>query len=100
MTDRPPPDPRAPEERAPAPARPVEPQLRLHDRKAYVGFEPTPIAPGIRVSDFGMRVPDINYPFDISGGAATRYQKKRCTFGYLTLEIDADVIVTPPRAAS
>src|SRR5262245_5798109 len=98
MTDRP------PEER-PAPVGPStgakgasEPELRLHDRKAYVGFGATPIAAGIRVSDFAMRVPEISYPFDISGSAATRYQKKRCTFGYLTLEVEADVLSRSARS--
>jgi tetratricopeptide (TPR) repeat protein len=91
VPDRPPTELHPEEGAEHAPAR-VEPELRLHDRKAYVGFQPTPIGEGIRVADFAMRVPEINYPFDISGGAATRYQRKRCTFGYLTLEIDALVI--------
>lgn len=92
MPDRKPPRKSPAKDGSAGEARPPEPELRLHDRKAYVGFGPTAIAPGIRVEDFAMRVPEVSFPFDISGRSATRYQKRRCGFGYLTLAVDADVI--------
>ncbi|MBI5548659.1 MAG: hypothetical protein HY901_32660, partial [Deltaproteobacteria bacterium] len=63
------------------------PQLRLHDRQVYVGFGATPLGEGLRIADLALTVPDVTFPFDIAGGAATRYQRKRCRFGYLDLEV-------------
>lgn len=76
----PPPDPRAP-----------APELRLLDRRAYVGFPALPVAPGLTVSDFALQIPDVAFPFNVSAGAS-RYQRKKLLFGFLELTVDAELI--------
>ena len=58
----------------------------------YVGFGATPLAPGLTLADLALVVPDVSFPFDIAGSAATRYQKKKCRFGYLDVELDHELI--------
>lgn len=79
---------------APAPtsaARPIGPELRLVDRRAFVGFPALDVARGLRITDFALLIPDVTFPFNVTGGA-TRYQKKKLDFGYLELTLDADVV--------
>src|SRR5215218_7992365 len=64
------------------------PELRLIDRRAFVGFPPLPVAPGLVISDFGLQIPDVSFPFNVSAGP-TRYQRKRLLFGFLELSVDA-----------
>ncbi|MGI5861161.1 MAG: tetratricopeptide repeat protein [Myxococcales bacterium] len=81
----------APEREAPrseSPPRFPPPQLRLHDRQVYVGFGATPLGEGLVLADLALIVPEVTFPFDIAGSAATRYQKKKCRFGYLDLQLD------------
>ena len=72
-------------------ARGPGPALRLVDRRAYVGFPPMNVAPGVAIADFALQIPDVTFPMNITGGAG-RYQKKRLEFGLLELTIAADVI--------
>ena len=65
-------------------------QLRLLDRRAFVGFPEAQIAPGIFVTDFGLQIPNVEFPFDVTHGAG-RYQNQRLDFGFLDLFVDADV---------
>ncbi|HEY3450562.1 MAG TPA: hypothetical protein VGK67_29670 [Myxococcales bacterium] len=84
----------APAEAARQPSGPRKfplPQLRLHDRQVYVGFGPTPLSESLSIADLALIVPDVSFPFDIAGGAATRYQRKKCRFGYLDLEVGHDL---------
>ncbi|MBL9037036.1 MAG: flagellar hook-length control protein FliK, partial [Archangium sp.] len=74
-----------------APARVPGPELRLLDRRAYVGFPELTLAPGVVVRDFALHIPDVTFPMNVSGGAA-KYQKKKLDFGFLELSIDAEVI--------
>src|SRR5205823_1991937 len=67
------------------------PELRLLDRRAFVGFPPLPISPGLSISAFALQIPDVSFPFNISGGA-TRYQRKKLDFGFLELTVDAELI--------
>src|SRR5689334_18533358 len=76
---------------SPGPRRYPLPQLRLHDRQVYVGFGPTPLSESLAIADLALIVPDVTFPFDIAGGAATRYQRKKCRFGYLDLEVGHDL---------
>src|SRR5579862_89013 len=75
--------------------RPAEeapgPELRLVDRRALVGFPSLQVAPGLTVTDFALQIPDVTFPFNLSGGAA-RYQKKRLQFGFLELQVDAELV--------
>jgi tetratricopeptide (TPR) repeat protein len=67
------------------------PELRLIDRRAFVGFPELKVAPGVRVIDFALQIPDVTFPFNVSGGAS-KYQRKKLDFGFLELEIDAEVV--------
>ena len=67
------------------------PDLRLLDRRAFVGFPPLEVAPGITLNDFALQIPDATFPFSVTGGPA-RYQKKKLQFGLLEVTIDAEVI--------
>ncbi len=74
-----------------ASARTPGPELRLLDRRAYVGFPALVLAPGVEVVDFALSIPDVTFPLNVSGGAA-KYQKKKLDFGLLELSVSADVI--------
>lgn len=73
----------AAEQRAPGP------ELRLLDRRAFVGFPPLVLGPGVTLTDFALQIPDVTFPFNVTGGAS-RYQKKKLSFGYLELTVDAE----------
>jgi tetratricopeptide (TPR) repeat protein len=62
------------------------PELRLIDRKAYVGLGAFDLVPGVRVADLSLQIPNVTFPFNVTGGA-NRYQKQRCLFGQLDLEL-------------
>ncbi|HYR56545.1 MAG TPA: hypothetical protein VEM39_10525, partial [Myxococcaceae bacterium] len=67
------------------------PELRLLDRRAFVGFPPVIFAPGVVISDFALQIPDVSFPFSVTGGAL-RYQRRKLQFGYLDVLVDAEVI--------
>ena len=69
----------------------VGPELRLVDRRALVGFPSLAVAPGLTITDFALQIPDVTFPFNLTGGAA-RYQKKRLHFGFLELQVDAELL--------
>jgi tetratricopeptide (TPR) repeat protein len=77
------------EKREPEVGKPAAPELRLLDRRAFVAFPPLDVAPGVRVTDFGLQIPDVTFPFSVSGGAL-RYQKKTLQFGFLEVSLDAE----------
>ncbi|MGO8968489.1 MAG: flagellar hook-length control protein FliK [Myxococcaceae bacterium] len=77
------------EKREPEVAKSQAPELRLLDRRAFVAFPPLEVAPGVRVTDFGLQIPDVSFPFSVSGGAL-RYQKKTLHFGFLEVSLDAE----------
>lgn len=68
------------------PAGAPGPELRLIDRKAFVGLGAFDIAPGLRIADLALQIPNVSFPFNVTGGAA-RYQKQRCLFGELELHL-------------
>jgi len=68
------------------------PELRLLDRRAFVGFPPIEFAPGILISDFALQIPEVSFPLNLTGGVA-RFQKKKLHFGYLTLQVEAQVVL-------
>ncbi|MBZ4408850.1 flagellar hook-length control protein FliK [Myxococcus sp. XM-1-1-1] len=72
-------------------ARAAAPELRLLDRRAFVGFPALEVTPGLRISDFALQIPDVSFPFNVSAGA-TRYQRKKLSFGFLELSVDADLV--------
>lgn len=67
------------------------PELRLMDRKAFVGLGAFDVAPHVKVSDLSLQIPNVTFPFNVTGGAQ-RFQKQRCLFGQLDLEL-APVLV-------
>lgn len=73
------------------------PELRLVDRRAFVGFPELKLKPGVTVTEFALQIPDITFPLNLSGGAA-KYQKKKLDFGTLELSVDAEVIQREVRA--
>lgn len=73
----------AAEQRAPGP------ELRLLDRRAFVGFPSMTLGEGVTIADFALQIPDVTFPFNVSGGAS-RYQRKKLAFGYLELTVDAE----------
>jgi hypothetical protein len=80
-----------------SPARIPGPELRLVDRRAFVGFPEVKLAPGVVVSDFALQIPDVTFPLNVSGGAS-KYQKKKLDFGLLELNVDAEIITREVRA--
>ncbi|MCL2625586.1 MAG: flagellar hook-length control protein FliK [Cystobacterineae bacterium] len=70
----------------------IGPELRLIDRRAFVGFPPMEFGPGVHISDFALQIPDVSFPLNLTGGVA-RFQKKKLHFGYLTLQVDAQVVL-------
>lgn len=80
-------------------AKVVGPELRLVDRRAFVGFPELKLAPGVLITDFALQIPDVTFPMNLSGGAS-KYQKKKLDFGFLDLAIDAEVLQREVRAAS
>src|SRR5438309_1896028 len=48
-------------------------------------------APGVRIADLALQIPNVTFPFNVTGGAA-RYQKQRCLFGQLDLELSPALI--------
>ncbi|WP_224364763.1 flagellar hook-length control protein FliK [Hyalangium versicolor] len=69
----------------------ASPELRLLDRRAFVGFPPLPLAPGLSIADFALQIPDVTFPFNVSAGPS-RYQRKKLLFGFLELTVDADMV--------
>src|SRR5262249_29140804 len=67
------------------------PELRLLDRRAFVGFPPIELRPGITVVDFGLQIPDVSFPFDVGTGAQ-KYQRRKLHFGFLEVAVDAELI--------
>ena len=67
------------------------PELRLLDRRAFVGFPPLELAPGLSIADFALQIPDVTFPFNVSAGAS-RYQRKKLHFGFLELHVDAALV--------
>lgn len=80
-----------------AKSRAPGPELRLVDRRAYVGFPELQLAPGIVITEFALQIPDVTFPLNVSGGAS-KYQKKKLEFGVLELSIDAEVLTREVRA--
>src|SRR5262249_287787 len=72
-------------------AKEQAPELRLLDRRAFVGFPSLLVAPGLVISDFALQIPDVTFPFSISGGAL-RYQRRKLQFGFLEVSLDAELI--------
>ncbi|WP_257458389.1 tetratricopeptide repeat protein [Archangium lipolyticum] len=72
-------------------AQAAAPELRLLDRRAFVGFPPLELAPGLSIADFALQIPDVTFPFNVSAGAS-RYQRKKLLFGFLELHVDADLV--------
>lgn len=72
-------------------ARAASPELRLLDRRAFVGFPPLPVVPGLSIADFALQIPDVSFPFNVSAGPS-RYQRKKLLFGFLELTVDADLV--------
>ncbi len=72
-------------------AQAATPELRLLDRRAFVGFPPLELAPGLSIADFALQIPDVSFPFNVSSGAS-RYQRKKLLFGFLELHVDADLV--------
>ncbi|MFO0597953.1 MAG: flagellar hook-length control protein FliK [Myxococcaceae bacterium] len=75
------------------------PELRLVDRRAFVGFPELKVAPGVVVTDFALQIPDVTFPLNLSGGAS-KYQKKKLDFGFLEVSLDAEVIQREVKAAA
>jgi tetratricopeptide (TPR) repeat protein len=71
--------------------RSAGPELRLIDRRAFVGFPALTLSPGVVVTDFALQIPDVTFPLNLSGGA-TKYQKRKLDFGFLDVSLSADII--------
>src|SRR5437660_2642227 len=67
------------------------PELRLIDRRAFVGFPELKLGPGVVITDFALQIPDVTFPMNLSGGAS-KYQKRKLDFGFLELTVDAEVV--------
>jgi tetratricopeptide (TPR) repeat protein len=67
------------------------PELRLLDRRAFVGFPSLEVEPGLVISDFALQIQDATFPFSLTGGPS-RYQKKKLGFGLLEVSLDAELL--------
>jgi len=72
-------------------AKEQAPELRLLDRRAFVGFPSLVVSPGLVISDFALQIPDVTFPFSISGGAL-RYQRRKLQFGFLEVSLEAELV--------
>ena len=79
-----------------ADGRVAGPELRLLDRRAFVGFPPVELRPGITVVDFGLQIPDVSFPFDVGAGVQ-KYQRRKLHFGFL--EVGDRRRADPPHAS-
>ncbi|MFN0063874.1 MAG: flagellar hook-length control protein FliK [Myxococcaceae bacterium] len=70
-------------------AKTAGPELRLLDRRAFIGFPALELGAGLRIDDFALQIPDVSFPFNLSGGPS-RYQRKRLLFGYLEVSLSAE----------
>ena len=75
------------------------PELRLVDRRAFVGFPELQLVPGVVITEFALQIPDVTFPLNVSGGAS-KYQKKKLDFGVLELSVDAEVLAREVRAVA
>ena len=55
-------------DKSPAEDRVKGPELRLLDRRAYVGFPELKLAPGVVIKDFALQIPDVTFPFNVMVG--------------------------------
>src|SRR5215472_15855020 len=74
-----------------AEGRAAGPELRLLDRRAFVGFPPVELRPGVNVVDFGLQIPDVSFPFNVGAGVQ-KYQRRKLHFGFLEVAVDAELI--------
>jgi hypothetical protein len=63
----------------------------LLDRRAFVGFPPVELRPGVTVVDFGLQIPDVSFPFEVGSGVQ-KYQRRKLHFGFLEVAVDAELI--------
>src|SRR5687767_6842067 len=70
-----------------APDRFAGPDLRLVDRRAFVAFPPLEVAPGVVVSELLLEIPDVTFPFNVTGGAS-RYQSRQLRLGALEAHLE------------
>ncbi|MCU1283119.1 MAG: Tetratricopeptide 4, partial [bacterium] len=61
--------------------------LRFVDGKGVLGLGDKMRVSLVHVDRLELRVPNLRFPFDVSGGAA-RFQSRRCDFGACELSVD------------
>src|SRR3954462_3078873 len=60
--------------------------LRFVDGKGVLGLGAETLFGLVDVGKLELRVPNLRFPFDVSGGAA-RFQSRRCDFGAAELSV-------------
>ena len=63
--------------------------LRFVDGKGVLGLGAKLPLPLVSVERLELRVPNLRFPFDVSGGVA-RFQNRRCDFGAAELAVDGE----------
>ncbi|HEY6104932.1 MAG TPA: hypothetical protein VIV59_03050, partial [Anaeromyxobacteraceae bacterium] len=66
-------------------------ELRLEHARAYVCLADRPVAPGLRLVDLAMEVPDVRFPFDVGQGAA-QFRKRLCDLSRLDLAVEPEFL--------
>src|SRR5450755_4643008 len=66
-------------------------ELRLSEGRAFVGASGRPLTEGVVVRRFSMEIPEVRFPFDVTGGA-DRFRHQRCALRDLELSIDSSAL--------
>ena len=66
-------------------------ELRLEQGKALVCLSDRPIAPGLRLSELSLEVPEARFPFDPSRGAG-QFRLQLCDLAHLELVAEAGIL--------
>src|SRR3954471_18343632 len=72
--------------------------LTFVEGRAVLGLEGKPLAPVGRVDRLEMELPNLRFPFDVSGGVG-RFASRRCRLRELTVSLSATDVAQMARAA-
>ncbi len=65
--------------------------LRLESGRALLDLRDRPLTEGIRLNRLEMEIPNVRFPFDVTGGAE-RFHSTRCLLRSLVLELSLDTL--------
>src|SRR5512143_3981382 len=66
-------------------------ELRLERARAFVCLTDRPVAPGLRLAELAMEVPEVRFPFDVGQGAA-QFRKRLCDLARVDLAVEPEFL--------